>query len=332
MQKHLVQFLALFTIVSVSFSKVEFKKSDAKVEVVINGQSFANYLFAQDQPKPILVPLKTPSGIEVNRRFPLTPLEGGSDDHPHHIGLFFAVDQVNGTNFWKNTKTSPQIRHVSIDAMEEGDSGTLSATSLWIDEQGKEVLKESRTMIFSGDARENRIDVSIDLTALQPEVTFKDIEEGMFAIRLADALRESGSKVIPPPGQPLPEETVSGTGQYFTSNGDVGAKEGWGKRARWVALQGVKSGKVVGLAMMNHPESINYPTFWHIRGYGLFSANPLGQGDFLRQSKYKKNPVLPLNLTLKQGESIHFRFLVIIFDGRRTSQEMEKTFKDFVSQ
>ncbi len=319
----------LCSLFSMAQGQVTFEQHPQKIGVSIDGKLFTHYLYGEDQPKPLLVPLQTPSGTEVNRRYPLTPLEGGSDDHPHHIGLFFAVDQVNGTNFWKNTQTSPQIRHQSIDTLQEGKQGTLAATSLWIDENGQTVLKEERTMVFAGEEKAHTVDIRITLTAMQPTVTFEDIEEGMFAIRLADALRESGAKVIPPPGQPLPDESVAGTGQYLTSNGDVGASEGWGKRARWVALQGIKEDRVVGVAMMNHPSSINYPTFWHIRGYGLFSANPLGQGDFLRQSEYKKNPVLPLNLTLEQAESVFFRFKVIVFQGRRTFDDFQNLFTEY---
>jgi len=67
-----------------------------------------------------------------------------------------------------------------------------------------------------------------------------------------------------------------------------------------------------------------------VRSYGLFSANPLGQGDFQRESKYKKNLVLPLRLTLKQGETVHFRFLLIVYEGMRTQEEIEERFKEFV--
>jgi hypothetical protein len=94
-------------------------------------------------------------------------------------------------------------------------------------------------------------------------------------------------------------------------------------------LQGVRKSKVVGLAILNHPASINYPTYWHVRSYGLFSANPLGQGDFQRQSRYKKNPVLPLHLKIKQGQRVHFRFLVIVYEGLRTKEQMEHRFREF---
>lgn len=186
-------------------------------------------------------------------------------------------------------------------------------------------------MVFlaGGHEDEYAIDFSMDLTARQAKVVFEDIEEGMFAIRVADCLREGDGQGGVRPGQPLPKESISGTGRYFSSNGDETAKDCWGKRARWVALQGVRQGKVVGVAILNHPASINYPTYWHVRDYGLFSANPLGQGDFQRQSKYKKNPVTPLRLTLERGQTAHFRFLVIVYDRIKTKDEIEERFREF---
>lgn len=336
--------ISIFTALAVAEQtkpRVEFVEGDNKIDVMIGGKLFTSYFYSDQLTKPVLVPLRTPSGIEVNRRYPLVKIEGGSTDHEHHVGIFFAIDQVNGTNFWKNTTAPPQIKHIKIMEMTgqarqtpggQAGRGTLSTIMHWIDDSGQVVLEEKRSMVFLAGEHEDEyaIDFSMDLTAKVTEVLFEDIEEGMFAIRVADCLRESSPKVVLQPEQPLPKESVSGTGMYFSSNGDETAKNIWGKRARWVALQGVKEGKIVGVAILNHPESINYPTYWHVRNYGLFSANPLGQGDFQRQSKYKKNPVLPLRLSLKQGETVHFRFLVIIYEGIRTKEQIEERFRKFV--
>jgi len=255
-------------------------------------------------------------------------------DHEHHVGIFFAVDQVNGVNFWRNTSTSPQIRHVKIMQMAcDNGKGQLSTVSHWIDDKEQILLEEKRSMVFIAGEHQDEyaIDFSIDLTAKNKDVLFEDIEEGMFAIRLSDYLRESDAGAALQPGRPIPKESVSGTGRYFSSNGDETAKKVWGKRARWVALQGVRKGKVVGIAILNHPASINYPTYWHVRNYGLFSANPLGQGDFQRQQprQYRKNKVIPLRLTLNPGASAHFRFLVIVYEGIRTQKQIEERFKKF---
>ncbi len=311
---------------------VEFIKSKNKIDVMVGGRLFTSYVYGNELTKPMLVPLLSPSGIEVTRRNPLTEMKGGSDDHQHHVGIFFAVDKVNGINFWNNAAPPPQIKHIETTQVAGGTGkGKISAVMQWIDRNGNILLEENRSMVFLAGENEDEyaIDFSIDLTAMQTKVAFEDIEEGVFAVRVADCLREGDSNVILKPRQPLPEESVSGTGRYFSSNGDETAKNVWGKRARWVALQGIRKGKVVGIAILNHPESINYPTYWHVRSYGLFSANPLGQGDFQRQSKYKMNPVLPLRLTLKQGQKVHFRFLVVVYEGIRTTEQMEERFREF---
>ncbi|MBA7620057.1 hypothetical protein ES703_27400 [subsurface metagenome] len=315
--------------------KVEFVQGKDKIDVMVDGRHFTSYLYGNKLTKPMLVPLCSPSGIAITRRHPLVEIKGGSMDHRHHAGIFFAVDRVNGTNFWNNAAPPPQVKHIEIKEMTSGTGkGRLSTVIHWIDNNGRILLEEKRTMVFLAGVNEKEyaIDFSMDLTARDTKVVFDDIEEGMFAIRVADCLREGDTKVNLRPGQPLPDESIAGTGRYFSSNGDETAKNVWGKRARWVALQGVREGKVVGVAILNHPASINYPTYWHVRDYGLFSANPLGQGDFQRQRprQYRKNKVIPLRLTLEPGETAHFRFLVIMYEGIRTKEQIEKRFKDFV--
>ena len=329
----LVVFILCAAAIGSPMQSVEFIKGKNKIDVMMGGRHFTSYVYGNKHTKPMLVPLRTPSGIEVTRRNPLEQLKGGSDDHQHHVGIFFAVDNVNGTKFWNNVVPLPQIKHIkTTEAAGDNGKGKLATVMHWIDQNGKILLEENRSMAFLAGENEDEyaIDFSIDLIARQTEVVFEDIEEGVFAIRVADCLREGDSKVILKPGKPLSEESVSGTGRYFSSNGDETAKNVWGKRARWVALQGIRKDKVVGVAILNHPASINYPTYWHVRSYGLFSANPLGQGDFQRQSKYKKNPVQPLRLTLKQGQKVHFRFLVVVYEGIRTHEQMEKRFREFI--
>src|SRR5205814_3733 len=64
-------------------------------------------------------------------------------------------------------------------------------------------------------------------------------------------------------------------GQIITSEGIADAAA-WGKRAKWVDYHGPVEGETLGVAMLNHPSSFRYPTPWHVRTYGLFTANPFG--------------------------------------------------------
>jgi len=337
--KKLILISVVFAIAAPALAaKVDLVKGENKVDVKINGKLFTTYKWGDDWTKPFLEPITTPSGIQVSRRHPLTELEGGTDDHLHHTGVFFSVDGVNGNKFWNNKgKDLPmQIRHTGVKEIAGGaDSGKLVTTSQWIDKKGAVLLEDERTMKFFAckDGSGYAIDFALDMKAKADKVVFEDTEEGVFAIRVADCLREKGPKTFLKPGDPLPEESIKGTGVYMSSNGDITAKKAWGKRARWMAMQGVRGGKVVGVAILNHPESINYPTYWHVRDYGLFSANPLGQGDFQRQWEeeygYNKNPVIPLRLTLKKDEKVHFRFLVVAYEGAKTADDFEKQFRMF---
>jgi hypothetical protein len=67
----------------------------------------------------------------------------------------------------------------------------------------------------------------------------------------------------------------------------------------------------VSVAIIDHPKNPNYPTFWHARGYGLFAANPLGEKIFTNGASTK-------NLSLKKGESVTFRYRVVISNGAGT--------------
>ncbi|UCC23514.1 MAG: PmoA family protein, partial [Planctomycetota bacterium] len=166
-----------------------------------------------------------------------------------------------------------------------------------------------RSMVFRPGENEYAIDFSIDLTARDAEVVFEDTKEGMFAIRVAHWLRENE------------------TGQYLSSSGGRTEENVWGRRARWVRLEGEKDGKTIGIAVFNHPASVNYPTYWHARGYGLFAANPLGQFVF-DESRRQTNPQ-PFELTLQPGQTAHFGFRLLVYEGPRTRKQLEQRFDTF---
>ena len=290
---------------------VDFVQGEKRIDVMAGGKLFTSYRYGDELTKPVLFPVLSPSGIAVNRGFPLEPVEGESEDHPHHVGVFFTYDEVNEDGFWNNTTSPPQIKHVRVVDMEPGQgSGKLSTVMEWVGKSGEVLLEEKREMIFHADESENAVDFNIELTARNEKVMFGDTKEGMFAIRVAQWLREDG-----------------GSGRYVSSEGDRKEENVWGKRARWVCLEGEKDGRAVGITILNHPESVNYPTYWHARGYGLFSANPLGQYAF-EKGRGIKNPEA-LNLTLEAGETANFRFRMVVYEGEKTNEELEGEFEEF---
>ena len=117
--------------------RITFERMENRIEVMYDGQQITTYLFNPDLPKPILCPVKSPSGIVMNRHFPMKMVEGESRDHPHHTSLFFTYDEVNNDGFWNNTETPPQIQHVKVCQMQEGKKGSVLSVLLhWIGERG----------------------------------------------------------------------------------------------------------------------------------------------------------------------------------------------------
>jgi hypothetical protein len=307
-------------------SRVDFVRHANRIDVMMAGKHFTSYVHTADpqtplvakgriQTKPVLFPVFSPSGTMLTRGYPFVNQMGESQDHPHHMGIYFTID-IDKENFWGNSqKPLPAIKHFAIDSMEPGlGQGTLSTTSYWIDSGGTAILQEKRVMVFQAFEADDQyaIDFTVTLKAVVDKVVFSDTKEGMMAIRVAPWLKEE-----------------DGTGQYLSDNGDRSEKNVWGKRAKWMSLQGQHQDKTYGVTIFNHPTSTNYPTYWHARGYGCFSANPLGQGAFQKGKKIKDPQYL--NLTLVRGESALFKHRFLFHEGGRTKEQLEQTFNNFAA-
>jgi hypothetical protein len=315
MNTNLILKKAFFLLLMIFFCKsdqiVTFVQKENQIDILFDGNLFTTYLFEPDMAKPILYPVHSPSGIMVNRGFPLMEIEGESRDHPHHAGIWFACDEVNGNKFWNTSEPPPQIKLMKVSKLQDGKSeGTLSTVSHWIGVNGQILFEENRTMVFYPADSIYAVDFTITLTAKDTTVTIHDTKEGMFAIRVADWLSEK-----------------NGTGLYLSSNGDETEKEVWGTRANWVRLEGERDGKRIGVVILNHPGSTNYPTFWMARGYGLFSANPIGQ--YVYQKHHQVENAQPLNLALNKGESALFKFRLILYENETMGKQIDRIFENY---
>ncbi len=324
-------FLTAITVLSGSCSsgKIEFIQHEDRIDVMTEGKLIASYLVGQQITKPALYPVLTPSSDTVTRSFPFDIKEGESRDHPHHTGVFFtygAAGEVNGNNYWANTQhrypsagneTPPPIRLDRIIHLKSGrNKAILKSVNMWVDKNDKPLLEENRDMEFMVSDDEYKIDFTITLKAVDTTVTFGDTKEGMFAIRVADWLAENarGTRYI-------------STGEYLNASGERTDRNVWGRRSEWMRLEGEKDGKRSGVVIFHHPESVNFPTYWHARGYGLFAANPLGQFDFQRD-RGEESPQ-HFSLTLTPGESALFKFRMVIYDGTRDKERLDREFENF---
>jgi hypothetical protein len=305
------------------------REAERKIDVMIGGKLFTSYCWPDGVFKPILYPVLTSAGTEITRGFPLNPRPGESTDHRHQIGIWFNYGKVNGLDFWGNGSTgqwgikSGEIKHISIEKISDGTGeGSIITNESWVDSTGKELLSERTGYNFSGKGTTRIIDRITTLTATGDTVFFKDTKEGMFGIRVAHQLEL--------PAQGVAENTVPGeggscTGNYRSSEGITGEAV-WGTRAKWMDLYGRIGNETVSLVVCDHSSNQSYPTYWHARGYGLFSANPLGAIDFTQGKEI-------INFNIPSGKSATFRYRVIVNSGADlTDYEINSIAEDFAKK
>src|SRR5688572_21080737 len=73
---------------------VKIEKQDSNYVVSIDGQTLTEYRTSPDLPKPFFIDVRSEGGVVITR-----PLET-KEDHPHHKGVWCAIDEVNGIKFW----------------------------------------------------------------------------------------------------------------------------------------------------------------------------------------------------------------------------------------
>ncbi len=316
--------------------KIVKSETEQKVDVFIGGKPFTSFLYPDSLEKPVLFPLRAANGTIVTRGFPLDPKPGEPTDHPHHIGLWFNFENVNGLDFWNNSYAIPAnkknlygwIRTDRILQTKSGATGMLAYHANWTDQQKHILLEETTKFEFSGDASRRVVTRITTLTA-DTDVTFNDAKDGMLGLRLAHELQIPTTEDQQFTDNKGNVTVVKGgtdhiaNGNYVTSAGKTG-NDAWSTRGVWCKVYGKIGADSVSITIFDHPENPNYPTFWHARGYGLFAANPLGEKVFTGGKSAK-------NLKLKNGASVIFRYRVVITSGGQTidTAELNRMADDF---
>lgn len=317
------------------FSFVD-RKDKKQVDVLYNGKLLTAYCYFDSSRKPVLFPVNTVDGITITRSYPFKMIAGERTDHPHHTGIWLNYESVNGLDFWNNsTAIAPEkrdhygtIRHQAVVYKKTfRDKAALLTYAAWIRPDNKILLKEETLHHFMVKDNDFIIDRVTVLTATDTTVVFKDVKDGMFAIRVARELElpsKEKSSFVDNVGN-VTEVAPSGndvTGMYYSSNGLKGDSV-WSSKGKWVMLTGKKDGKDITIGIFDHPLNVGYPAYWHARGYGLFSVNPLGRKVF---SKGKEE----LNFTLQPGKSVTFRYRIVVHSGSVLSDDhMNKIFSEF---
>jgi hypothetical protein len=303
---------------------VRITKEEHDLRISVNGDLFALYNYnVAGAKRPYFYPVYGPSGKLTVRNWPMKEVPNEERDHPHHQGIWFGHREVNGMTFWdNNTNGGYQVHEKFVHISNGKDSGEFTEKVRWDDKDGKEVCRDERTIRILNQPEGRFMDFEITLFATGGKLHFGDDKDGLMAIRLAESMRLK----IPKEWNKAKSGLKAGEGHIITSEG-VRDDDTWGKRAPWCDYYGPVDGETIGVAIFDHPDNLRYPTWWHVRDYGLFAANPFGKRHFEKLKDEHAG-----DFELPAGKSISFKYRFYFHQGNEVQAHVAEHYADYLRQ
>lgn len=286
---------------------VELSDSGTVIEVKVCGAHFTSYHYADVPARPYLYPVLGPEGAHMTRA--IQPRGTAGYDHPHHRSIWIAHGLVNGTDNWSEEAGHGRTVHRGFDLVSSGTvSGAIVESTEWVTEAGRKILDEKRSIRFWSQPDTCRcLDIAYTLRTGEDAVLFGDTKEGgMLSVRVNP-------------------EINAPAGLIANSYGGLNEAETWGKRAHWCDYSGTIQGVRAGIAVFDYPTNYGYPVHWHVRNYGLMTANPFGISHFAPESGRRGDWVLGPH------RSATFRYRVYIHAGDARAGRVAERYHDFVN-
>ena len=331
MKPSLTILLAACAVFTSGLSGADFAIEKTKGEglrILHKGKQFAEYVVDQAN-KPYLYPVHGPTGAAMTRNYPMKKIEGERHDHPHHRGLNFGHEGIGGADSWseqltwdelgKNPKRAKlvadrvkalgSIKHRSYDKLVATDEHALVVELCdYLDASGKKVISEQRRMTFHVVEGARLIDFDQELVASAGDIHFEDKKDAGLSIRVPSSM----------------DVTAKLGGTIVNSRGDRDLAA-WSKKAEWCDYNGPVDGERLGVAILNHPTSFRHPTGWHVRTYGLFTANPFASKQFDKNAPDG-------GFTLKAGERIKLRHRFVFHKGDEKQAKIAEAFVAYAKE
>ncbi len=277
---------------------------DAKTAAFMVGDEMVtryNYDF-DEFVRPNCYPVYGPDGLEIT--------EYATTDHPHHKSMYVALGEVNGEDNWSEQEGHAWTRCQAVEVLAEGPVyAQILAINDWLAADKETKLMEEWTVITVYNMPETGrvIDWDITFVATEKGIHIGDTKEsGTLSVRMLTELHEKG-----------------GTGTIVNAYGGIGESENWGKPSPWVDYSGQLEGQDVGLAIFDSPHNLRHPTTWHVRSYGLFTANCWGYSYFTGDESVRGNYVMP------QGDALNFVYRVYVHAGDVEEANVGDKYLDF---
>lgn len=285
---------------------VVFSECDNAIDVTVDGRAFTTFRYGTDGFRPYFFPVWGPGGSPVTRG----ETSDNSSDHVHHRSLYVAYGEVNDVDVWAEGENSGRVVHQSFTDKSGGAAvGKIYTENDWVNKAGEKLMSDRQNFrIYNTPDTGTIIDLDLTFIASAGDVYFGDTKEGgIISVRVNPSMNASdGGKI---------ENAYGGTNEGET----------WGKRAQWCDYSGIVEGTPVGIAVFDHISNPRYPTYWHVRNYGLMTTNIFGTGTF--EGDQSKDG----SYTLKSGEEMNFRFRVLIHAGDAATGQVAQKYHDFIN-
>ena len=269
---------------------------------MIGGDLFTRYNFNFDEfVRPNCYPVLGPGGFEMT--------EYAVTDHPHHKSMYVALGEVNGEDNWSEGEGHAYTECQSVETLVEGPVyAQLLAINHWLDSNKNKLMEEWTIItVYNMPETGRMIDWDITLVASDKGIHIGDTKEaGTLSVRMLTELHEKG-----------------GTGLITNAHGAVTEAENWGKPSQWVDYSGELEGQKLGLAIFDSPHNLRHPTTWHVRSYGLFTANCWGYSDFTGDESKRGDYVL------SEGDLLNFIYRVYVHAGDVEEAKVREKYLDF---
>lgn len=268
---------------------------------LIGGELFTRYNFSHDFVRPNAYPVLGPGGVEIT--------EYAQTDHPHHKSMYVALGEVNGHDNWSEMEGHAFTRCQGVEVLAEGPVfAQILAMNDWVSSKEKKFMEEWTVItVYNLPEAGRLIDWDITLVASEEGLHIGDTKEsGTLSVRMATPLHEKG-----------------GSGTIVNAYGGLHESENWGKPSPWVDYSGELQGRKVGLAIFDSPHNLRFPTTWHVRSYGLFTANCWGYSYFTNDQSKRGDFAMPL------GDSLNFVYRVYVHGGDAAEARVGERWLDF---
>jgi len=298
------------------------REDSGDIAVHIDGKLFTRYVTSDNVTnKCYFWPIVGPGGVQMTRAFPMKDVEGEKQDHPHHRSVCFGLQNAGGFNTWhehltftrngkvdpKKAATTGRQNHVKV-VKAEGylNSATLIVECDNVTPDDEVYMRQTRTVKFHVAENGSRVmDIEITLVGVKDSIRVLSKKDSGLSVRVAHSMCVDAGQ----------------GGRIVNSKGDADGGA-WGKRAAWVDFNGPVEGKKMGVAMLNHPDSFRHPTPWHVRKYGLFTANPFA----LKEVAGEKDRG---DFDLKKGEKITLKHRIIFHAGDEKNAGIAEAWKEY---